>query len=988
MTLAQLHYTSAPPGPDGSGFRFTAVSAGVPQGLLREAEQLIGYEPPRDFPARPDAEQLKSFPKAFSCSELADGGRLLSRSVYTGADYSGRWGNFHAHALHLPSGIRLPDGALPITAWESPRWADTTPADGRPHPIDRFEPSGLLRKDSLTAFAVSRSDRLAAFFADVRALTEDPETAGQIVLVEHDSADVAQWIALASTVLPREQAHRLTFTTYTRRPQQARQQIIGVLPSSESVSHDHRYRVHDCTARPAPEPDAVTDAWAQICAHIWCAGRPDLFRDTSTETGPLAVAALVAGVELGTVGRTAAAGWAVEHAGTLADDTLTALVGALCEGGSGGGGAGGSDDDEHAALAALLARLEGQLPTVVTAPLAARVLVSAVRGRGPMPALRAGSLTAEAQATLARDLAPSLRAGIADRLEPATGRPLALLRTADLLDIDCQDLLPELAGRLARGLVAEPSMGSNPSAGAVGSAGSVSPAGSVSSAGSVGSAGSVAAAGRAGGDSAGHGANAAAGYGEQRSPADGRSRPPAGAWWSQAPGDGSDRAGSGDGSGRATSAYGSGRDSAGRADRASGPGPVGTGRQSGDAWWSQAPGDGLGRTPGDGSGHAPEGRPAPLAGDPPAEPPSPCPPALLDAVREHPALRIALFGALNALAQADPPGVARRLAGTGLPVDLQTGFPHLQMCVMPGEPVGGSGGDRLGRFHGVLRSAGVSPHADTAVLRTALDLVWSGVLPTGQEASLLLNQLGSDIHRAAGTRDILIDAALAAPPDDPDVPVFAADLLRCFPTELRSGQRAALLLLEFAGLLGTEGEGEDWVERALALRDSAAEPVPGTVLERVADALAWRLVLRPEPESELYALARAAEPRLLAAYERVGRSDRVGDRLRTVPSYVAVCFGAWNAFAGTRPEWDETRTALLTKVLRPIVRGLPAEDVAAVEEALGRAGRGRLDAFRAWNRPGALGRLAGRLSGRGRRGADQPQVWPGDVEPPTEGRRR
>lgn len=247
MTLAQLHYTSAPPGPDGSGFRFTAVSAGVPQGLLREAEQLIGYEPPRDFPARPDTEQLKSFPKAFSFSELADGGRLLSRSVYTGADYSGRWGNFHAHAFHLPPGVRLPDGALPVTVWESARWADATPPGGRPEPVDRIEPSGMLRKESLLAFAVSRADRLAPFFADLRALTTDPG-AGQIVLVEEDSADVAQWIALACTVLPREQAHRLTFTTYTRRPQQARQQIIGALPSSESVAHDHRFRVHDHTA--------------------------------------------------------------------------------------------------------------------------------------------------------------------------------------------------------------------------------------------------------------------------------------------------------------------------------------------------------------------------------------------------------------------------------------------------------------------------------------------------------------------------------------------------------------------------------------------------------------------------------------------------------------------------------------------------------------------------------------------------------------------
>ncbi|MER5216807.1 GTPase-associated protein 1-related protein [Streptomyces sp. NPDC002838] len=847
MTLAQLHYTSDPPGPDGSGFRFTAVGAGVPQGLLREAEQLIGYEPPRDFPDRPDTEQLKSFPKAFSFSELADGGSLLSRSVYTGADHSGRWGNFHAHAVHLPSGTRLPDGALPITAWESPRWADATPPGGRPEPVDRFEPSGLFRKEGLVAFAVSRADRLAAFFADLRALAADPD-AGQLVIVEHDSADVAQWIALACTVLPREQAHRLTFTTYTRRPQQARQQIIGALPSSESVAHDHRYRVHDRTGRPPSEP--VTDAWAEVCARIWCAGRPELFRDAE-DLGPLAVAALTSGIALRTDARAVAARWAADHADTLPDATLGALVEGLCAGDAEGSvvrapSAAAVDtpappppDDEQTALAALLARLEGQVPTAVSAPLAARVLASAVLGRGPVPALDAGSLTPQARADLARELAPALRAGLADAREPADGRPLALLQVADLLDIDCQDLLPDLAGRLARALVGE------------------DPAG--------------------------------------------------------------------------------GSGVAGREDRTA----------------------------------------------------APCPPALLDAVHGHPALRIALFDALDALAAADPRVAARKLAGSGLPVTLQPGFPHLRMCVTATPP--DAPGDRLARFHGVLRAAGVSPHAETAVLRTALGLVWTGELPTGQEASLLLNQLGSDTHRAAGTRDLLIEAALAAPADDPGVPVLATDLLRCFGTELRPGQRSALLLLEFAGLLGTEGEGEQWVDRVLALRDSATEPVPDTVTERVYGALARRLLEGTAPENEVYSLARSAEPELLAAYERVGRSDRVGDRLRTVPSYVAARYCDWSAYPGTHPDWDTTRTTLLTKVLRPIVRALPAEDHAEIEAALGRAGRGKLDAWRSWNRPGALGRLAGRLSGRGRRTEPIAGPTPGrhaDIEPPAGGGHR
>ena len=827
--LAQLHYASTPSGSEDPGPRFTAVGAEVPPGVLREAERLLGYEPPPDSPQQADAEQLKRFPTVFGFSELADGGRLLSRSVCTGTDWAGGPVSFHTHAVLLPAGTRLPDGVLPISTWESPRWAESTPPDGGPGPVDRVEPSGLLRKEALVPFAVSRAERLAAFFADLRAVAADPG-AGQIVVVEHDSADVARWIALACAVLPREQAHRLTFTTYARDPRQARQQLVGALPSSEPVADDERYRVHNCTGRQPSGP--VADTWAEACARVWRAGRPDLFHNDPEDLGPLAVSALVAGIDLRTDARAAAASWAAEQADALPDEELTALVAGLCGGpvphlGSPSATLPGAA--EQVALAALLARLDGRVTAAVSAPLAARVLASAVLAHGPVPVLRAGSLTARAHGDLARDLAPSLRAGIADTAEPAAGRPLALLRAADLLDVDCQDQLPELAERLARELV---------------------------------------------------GASAASLSGGDTKPS---------------------------------------------------PEPT-------------------------------ESRPA---DEPPAVG---CPPALLDAVHTHPGLRVALFGSLDTLASADPTAVARVLKDSGLPLSLQqSGFPHLRMCAAPAES-----GDRLDRFHGLLRTAGVSPHADPTVLRTALRLTWPGAeLPTGQEASLLLKELGSDSHRAAGTRELLIEAALTAHPDDRAAPALATDLLRCFTTELRPGRRTALQLLEFTGVLGTANEGEEWVGRVLSLKSTAAEPIPETVVERVFDALAWRLLDGPAPANELYALARSAEPRLLAAYERAGRSDRVSERLRAEPAYVAARFCDWSAFPGTAPAWDETRTALLAKVLRPAVRALPAEAQGEVEAALDRTARGKLDAFRAWNRPGALGRLAGKLAGRGRR-AEQP----------------
>ncbi|BCL26866.1 GTPase-associated protein 1-related protein [Streptomyces aurantiacus] len=923
MTHAQLHYTSAPPGPDGSGFRFTAVSADVPQGVLREAEQLIGYEPPRDAPARPDAGELADFPTAFSFSELSDGGRLLSRSVYTGVDYSGRWGNFHAHALHLPAGARLPDGALPITAWDSRRWGRQTPADGRPEPIDRFEPSGLMQLDALVAFAASRADRLAAVLADVRAVAEDPG-AGQVVLVERDSAAVAQWIALACAVLPREQAHRLTFTTYTRRPAQARQQIIGVLPSSETVAYGHRHRVHDCT-RPADATEAAefaADPWADVCARVWRAGRPDLFRHHGPGLGSLAAAALTARVPLPSAALAAAAHWVRDRAGDLPEDELTRLVAALCEarptdsttpGSVAGGPSAASGFVEG--LVSLFARLDGQVPAAVSAPLAAHVLAAAVRGTGPVPVLHGASFTPEARMRLGAELGYAIRAGVADPAQPPTGRPLGLLRVADLLDIDCTDLLPELAARLAQALMDLPEAQVRPS--------TASPEARTDR----------------GHPHPSRHAPAA--------PADRDGAAPTAPWWSTTR---TDPTQSGTGIG------------------------AGTGNGTGNGIEVGSGGSGGGGSAGVSAGRQD------LA-------------VLRDAVAEHPTLRIALFGALDAHAADRPVTAARMLAVADLPVQGHPGFPHLRMCASNALPTGA--GDRRTAFQGVLRTAGVSTLSEPAVLRTALDLVWPGVLPTGHEASLLLNELGSDTHRAAGTRDLLIDAALAAPADDRAVPALADDLLRCFMTELAPGQRAALLLLELAGLLGTEGEGLDWVQRAAAL-GANARPVPAPVLERVHRALARRLLSGSVPPGELYGLVRSGDADLLAAYERAARSDRVGDRLRTVPQYVADCFCDWSSHPGVYTAWDETAAALLAKVLRPIVRALPDGDLALVESLLERAGRGKLDAFRSWNRPGTLGRLAGRFTGRGRgkdngrnhdKGSgtgDNPSSRYGDVAPPYE----
>ncbi|MEU2506247.1 GTPase-associated protein 1-related protein [Streptomyces sp. NPDC007863] len=451
MSLLQMHYTSAPPGPDGSGFRFTAVSPGVPHAVLREAEQLVGYEPPRDAPARPTEDELGAFPEMFGFTRLSDGSGLLSRTVYTGADYSGRWGNFHAHALLVPAGEPLPDDLPPIAMWGAAEWTDRSPEGGAPPPLERLTP-GLPHGlgTTLTAFAADAGPRLAALLADLRRLAEDPQ-APQVVIAEQDTRDVAHWLIVACAALPRDVARDLTFTTYTRRPQHARQQVVGVRPEDARAvtGQPHRYAVHD-RSDPRAEPPATDDVWALTAAAVWAAGANGLFKSARDlpdagpfAAGPLAALALAGGVAVPAGAVAEAARWAAAHPRALDETALETFLRAVCE--EGRPGALAPD-----ALAGLLAAFRDTVPLAVTAPVTARLVAAAVHDRAATPPpLPPGALPEPYRTRLTGELGEPLRAGIATPTTPLR-RVSGLLATARALGVEHEDLLPGLAERLGR----------------------------------------------------------------------------------------------------------------------------------------------------------------------------------------------------------------------------------------------------------------------------------------------------------------------------------------------------------------------------------------------------------------------------------------------------------------------------------------------------------------------------------------------------------
>ncbi|GAA2727060.1 hypothetical protein [Actinocorallia aurantiaca] len=259
----QLHYTSARSA-DRSGFQFTAVSPGLPPGAEAAVSPYLGYRPPPDSPPSPGARELEELPVSlgYDVVDVAGERRLLVRSRYLGRDYSGRFGNFLAHAVVAdPSEL---EGLRPIEFWGAPFWADSPGTDlpvlEYPPPGDAFDPETLGRW--LASLDHDPHARLASLVDAVCSSSE------RIVLVSRDGEEIARWIAVLSYSLPVARAARLSFTTYTADPASCPHRLCGTTPDVwASLRTDQTAHVLDAPA-PAHEPSryarAVTELWRTL----------------------------------------------------------------------------------------------------------------------------------------------------------------------------------------------------------------------------------------------------------------------------------------------------------------------------------------------------------------------------------------------------------------------------------------------------------------------------------------------------------------------------------------------------------------------------------------------------------------------------------------------------------------------------------------------------------------------------------------------------
>ena len=217
----QLYYTSCRRGLSGyAGFQTRAESQGLLLDERREIEAKALYQPPRDLPREPDAEAIAGhFPKAFRTVKLSSGRTAVIRAVYTGQDYSDRWGNYFAHALVLDGEL---EGRWPIDAYTWPGWVEGL-ADG----VDESEPKPLppvplgdvaigtdFSFDELETFLGEGEERAEMLSKMLRAVFRRASDSRSVVIRERLELDGVYWVACIQKAFPPAYQRELTCSTF------------------------------------------------------------------------------------------------------------------------------------------------------------------------------------------------------------------------------------------------------------------------------------------------------------------------------------------------------------------------------------------------------------------------------------------------------------------------------------------------------------------------------------------------------------------------------------------------------------------------------------------------------------------------------------------------------------------------------------------------------------------------------------------------------
>lgn len=265
--VKQLQYSSVEQGLSGHpGLQYVAASPAVTAEEKRILLPHMTYRPPPEAPGRPTAADIAKFPVALGFTR--HGARCaITQSRYLGKDYSGRYGNFLAHAF-LADDAEL-EGIRPIELWRSPMWPTSVSAVSALPELPEMTPNPRMNPEAIAHHLDARGpDAYVLLGALIDAVRESlARNAGRIIVTAADADRIALWIAAVFYSLPAGSTEELSFLSYTADPDAAQYRLVGTTPPIWSAARPRGQVFHldsvaeTGTAPPSRFADAVVAAW-------------------------------------------------------------------------------------------------------------------------------------------------------------------------------------------------------------------------------------------------------------------------------------------------------------------------------------------------------------------------------------------------------------------------------------------------------------------------------------------------------------------------------------------------------------------------------------------------------------------------------------------------------------------------------------------------------------------------------------------------------
>lgn len=224
MKLLQAYYTSCQIGQtSSSGFQFYSYSSGITETELDEIGKLGSYTAPYGSnPSPSNDEVINVLPVAFKYFRLSSGRVGVMQSTACTMEYTGRPGNFFTHTLLLEQGD-FP--VMPILLQgcnvfkhdltDEEKRVQTVPVPLPPLSINQSDISPKWNNFSILQYLKhGNNEELLSKLLDI--FLTDKYSQKKVIIADSEAEKLIYGL---SNALPSENVHKLTFSTYSLRPE-------------------------------------------------------------------------------------------------------------------------------------------------------------------------------------------------------------------------------------------------------------------------------------------------------------------------------------------------------------------------------------------------------------------------------------------------------------------------------------------------------------------------------------------------------------------------------------------------------------------------------------------------------------------------------------------------------------------------------------------------------------------------------------------------